>query len=222
MRAALALPLFLSAALVATPALAARDIDKVNGSIHAEAGAQYGTLETVNGSIHIERASTTGAASTVNGGIELAPGARTGELSTVNGAIKVGTDARVDGDIHTVNGGIFVDRGSEVRGGIETVNGAIGLVGTALTGGIGTVNGDITVGAGSRVQGGLHVEKAPKRWLGVGPQRVPRIVIGPGAQVLGPMVFERPVELYVHSTARTGAVTGATVQRYAGDRPPAR
>ena len=37
----------------------------------------------------------------------------------------------------------------------------------------------------------------------------------------GPLVFEREVVLYVHASARTGAITGATAIRYDGASPPA-
>jgi hypothetical protein len=51
-------------------------------------------------------------------------------------------------------------------------------------------------------------------------KRKPRIVIGPNAVVDGPLIFEREVTLYVHNTARTGKITGATAVRYDGARAP--
>ena len=36
----------------------------------------------------------------------------------------------------------------------------------------------------------------------------------------GPLVFERDVVLYVHETARTGAITGAKPIAYAQDHAP--
>lgn len=219
--ALLALPLALGLALSA-PAHAANDIDKVNGSIRAESGRQYGRLETVNGSIRIGANAQTGHAETVNGSIRVDAGARTGELSTVNGAIHVEDGVRIGGNVNTVNGGIFVDRGGVVSGGISTVNGSIGLVDTDVTGGIETVTGDVTVGAGSHVRGDLRVEKPNTQWFRIGKQRDPRIVIGPNARVDGRLVFERDVELFIHATARTGAITGATPQRYSTDAPPRR
>jgi len=133
----------------------------------------------------------------------------------------VGSRARIDGAIKTVNGGIFVDRGGQVQRGIETVNGAIGVVDTDLGGGIETVNGDITVGVGSHVMGGIRVEKPGKSWgVRLGKPKVPRVVIGPNAVVEGALVFEREVTLYVHQSARIGAVSGATAQRYNSASPP--
>jgi len=45
-------------------------------------------------------------------------------------------------------------------------------------------------------------------------------VIGPNAKVDGALVFEHEVSLYVHETATTGPITGATATRYSGDRAP--
>ena len=199
----------------------ARYIDKINSSITAEAGQAYGDLSTVNGSIRIESNATLKDAETVNGSIRLADDVHSGGLTTVNGSIHVGSRARIDGAIETVNGGIFVDRGGKVQRGIETVNGAIGLVDTDLGGGIETMNGDITVGVGSHVKGGIRIEKPGKSWgLRMGKPKVPRVVIGPNVVVEGALVFEREVTLYVHQSARVGAVSGATAQRYNGASPP--
>jgi DUF4097 and DUF4098 domain-containing protein YvlB len=215
-------PAALALALFAPGALAQQDIDKVNGSITAQAGQTYGDLGTVNGAIRIEANARTGDAETVNGGIEVADNAVTGSLSTVNGGVRAGRQLRVDGDIETVNGSVFVDRGGSLRG-VSTVNGAIGLVDSDLSGGIETVNGDITVGAGSHVRGGIKVEKPTSNWMpvNIGKRKPPRIVIGPNAVVEGDLVFEREVKLYVHQSARIGKVSGATAVRYSGNRAPA-
>ena len=197
-----------------------RDIDKVNGSITASAGAAYGDLSTVNGGIDLERGARARDVETVNGGIEAADDVGARSVSTVNGAIRFGKQARIDGDVETVNGGIFIDRGGNVRNDISTVNGAIGLVDTDLGGGIETVNGDVTVGAGSHVKGGIHVEKPSGTGMQWGKQRIPRIVIGPNAVVDGPLVFERDVVLYVHDSARIGSVRGATATPYSTPTPP--
>ena len=198
-----------------------RDIDKVNGSITAEAGQFYGDLSTVNGGIDLQRGAKVEDVETVNGGIEAGDEVVARSVSTVNGGIRFGQRAQVDGDVETVNGGIFFDRGSNVRRGVSTVNGGIGLVDTDLGGGIETVNGDITVGVGSHVKGGIHVEK-PSGNMGMqwGKQRIPRIVIGPNAVVDGALVFERDVVLYVHDTARIGSVRGATPKSYNTATPP--
>ena len=198
-----------------------RDIDKVNGSITAEAGQFYGDLSTVNGGIDLQRGAKVEDVETVNGGIEAGDEVVARSVSTVNGGIRFGQRAQVDGDVETVNGGIFFDRGSNVRRGVSTVNGGIGLVDTDLGGGIETVNGDITVGVGSHVKGGSRVEKPTGNWgLRMGKPKVPRIVIGPNAVVEGNLVFEREVTLHVHQSARIGNVSGATAQRYSTATPP--
>ena len=212
------------ALLVAVPLAHAGDansVDKVNGSITASAGQTWGSLTTVNGSIHIEDGVTTANAETVNGSIHVGDNARTGTLETVNGGIQLGHDVQA-GDITTVNGAVFADHGDRLSKDIETVNGAIGLVHTELAGGIRTVNGDITVGVNSHVHGGIHVEKNnPHGWsIHMGKPRPPRIIIGPHATVDGPLVFEREVVLYVHDSAKIGAVTGATVRHFSGDHAP--
>ena len=211
--------LLLTLALATTPALAQQDVSTVNGSVSADAGQAYGDLETVNGSVSIAAGATVEDASTVNGSITVGDKAQAASLETVNGAIRVGKDVQVRKDVETVNGSIFIDRGTTIGGNVDTVNGAIGLVGTQLAGGIETVNGDITVGIGSHVKGGIKVEK-PRGWS-MKPRRDPRIIIGPNAVVEGPLVFERPVTLYVHTSARIGAVTGATAKPFSTDTAPA-
>lgn len=206
----------------AAPAFAQDDIDKVNGSITAEAGQTYGDLQTVNGSIRIEAGSRTGDAETVNGSIRVADNVVTGDMGTVNGSIRTGKQLQANGDIETVNGSVFVDRGGNLRG-VSTVNGSIGLVDSDLSGSIETVTGDITVGAGSHVKGGIKVEKPTSNWMPIsmGKRKPPRIIVGPNAVVEGPLVFEHDVKLYVHDSARIGSVTGATAVRYSGARAPA-
>lgn len=199
-----------------------QDIDKVNSSITADAGQTYGDLSTVNGGITIGTGARIEDVETVNGSIRAEDDVHSRSMSTVNGGIHVGARAQIDGGIETVNGGIFIDRGSKVARGVETVNGAIGMVDTELGGDIKTVNGDITVGVGSHVKGGIHVEKPNRGWSGfrIGKPKIPRILIGPGAVVEGPMVFEREVTLFVHASARVASVNGATAQRFDGPMPP--
>lgn len=196
-------------------------IDKVNGAITAQAGQAYGDLTTVNGGIRLGAGAQAANVETVNGGIHGGDDVLTRSLSTVNGGIRLGRRAQVDGDVQTVNGGIFIDRGGRVRGDVSTVNGAIGLIDTDVHGGIATVSGDVTVGLGSHVKGGIRVDK-PGRAMGISfrKPKVPRVVVGPSAVVEGPLVFKREVKLYLHTSARIGSVTGATVQRYAGASPP--
>lgn len=206
--------------LAAMPVLAQQDISKVNGSVVAQAGRTYGDVETVNGGITIETGARIEDAETVNGSIRAGNDVVANAMATVNGQIRIGERARVSGSVETVNGGIFIDRGSSVGGDVETVNGAIGLVDVDLAGGISTVGGDITVGVGSHVRGDVTVHRPSSNWFPVQVKRRPRIIIGPGAVVEGALRFEREVDLYVHESARTGEVTGATAVSYSSDRAP--
>ncbi|HRF83800.1 MAG: hypothetical protein J0L89_13330 [Xanthomonadales bacterium] len=213
-------PLAVALALAcATPALAAEDISKVNGSIETSAGGSYGDLETVNGAVRVAERAQAGDASTVNGGITVGDGARVGSVETVNGSIRLGRDVQVAGGIETVNGSVFVDQGSTIGKDVETVNGAIGLVRTQVGGDIETVNGNITVGIGSHVHGGITVSRSHGIFGGK-PKRKPRVVIGPDAVVDGPLLFEREVDLYLHRSARIGQVTGADPVIFDTDTAP--
>lgn len=216
------LTLFLALALAGNAVAGSDDIDKINGSITASAGQSYGDLETVNGSIRLENGARTGDAHTVNGSIKAGDRVEAGGLETVNGSIRVGTQARIAKAVETVNGSIFVDRDSRIGKHVSTVNGAIGLVATEVGGGIETVNGDLTVGIGSHVHGTLKVGKPNANWMPVhiGNSRKPRVIIGPDAVVDGELVFEREVVLYVHKSARTGRITGATPIAYDTPRAP--
>ena len=102
---------------------------------------------------------------------------------------------------------------------LNTVNGKILIYQSKITGRVSTVNGDITVGSGSHIHGGILVDKTSG--ISWGKQKTPRILIGPNAIVMGELIFKRPVELLVHSTAKIGKVIGANVQTYT-DKPPAR
>ena len=216
----LAATLALTLALPLAHAADGTNVDKVNGSITATAGQAWGKLTTVNGSIHVDEGVTTDNAETVNGSIKVADHARTGSLETVNGSIRLGRDVQA-GDLTTVNGSVFADHGSRLAKDIETVNGSIGIVHTELAGGIRTVTGDITVGVNSHVHGGIHVDKQQHGFgIHLGKQRPPRIVVGPGATVDGPLVFQREVVLYVHDSAKIGPVTGAKVLHFSGDHAP--
>ena len=71
------------------------------------------------------------------------------------------------------------------------------------------------------MRGGLTIEKPRQNGMGLSfKPRIPRVVIGPGAVVDGPLVFKREVKLYVHKTARTGPITGATAIPFDGPTAP--
>jgi DUF4097 and DUF4098 domain-containing protein YvlB len=222
----LILTLALAAALPVTQAsVAAPDLSKVNGSLTAEAGRTYGDIDTVNGSITLEDKAVARNVETVNGSITLDSFARALDVSTVNGKILLRNGAaarsvetvngsivgvsnlRVEKTVEAVNGSIELGAHSVIGGNVETVNGNIKLLSMKVTGNVETVNGNITVGEDSVVTGHLKVSK-PTGWgINWGKPKVPRIILGPNSQVLGGLIFEREVELYVHATAKYGKIT---------------
>ncbi|QWP77995.1 hypothetical protein J5226_06245 [Lysobacter sp. K5869] len=218
-RTRLSLCLSVFIALSSSAAFAGDDVSKVNGSITVEDGQTRGDLDTVNGSIRIGDNAAVDEAKTVNGSINVGSGSRAKRLETVNGSIRAGTKLTASGGLETVNGGIFVDRGGRLGGDVSTVNGSIGLVATELNGGIDTVNGDVTVGIDSHVTGGIKYTKPTGNFTFQ--KRDPIVIVGPNARVDGPLVFERSVKLYVHSSAKTGAIRGATAIAFTGATPPA-
>ncbi|WDJ47349.1 hypothetical protein JH286_21685 [Xanthomonas campestris pv. campestris] len=139
------------------------------------------------------------------------------DISKVNGRISAEA-GKTYGDLETVNGSIEIGAATQTKN-VETVNGSIQVGEHARTGGVSTVNGDITVGLGSHVRGGILVTK-PNFGFSFKPNRKPRVIIGPNAVVDGPLKFEREVTLYVHRSAKIGAVTGATARSFDGDVAP--
>jgi DUF4097 and DUF4098 domain-containing protein YvlB len=200
-------------------ALAEEDIEKVNGSIEVEADQRAGDVSTVNGSIRIKSGATVEEAETVNGSIALGERGVAESLETINGTVRVDADARVTEGVHTVNGAVTLARNADVGEGVRTVNGDITLEAAHVAGGIRTQEGDIEIGAGSRVEGGIKVEKSKGGFSISLWKSTPRIVIGPGAVVQGPLEFEREVKLYVSESATVGEIRGATAIRFSGDEP---
>ena len=214
--------LILATLALGLPLLAAArdgDIDKINGSVHVEAGQQAGDVSTVNGAVHIDAGAVVHKASTVNGAVTLGDKAQASALGTVNGAITLGAGGRVSGAASAVNGSIQLAPGADVGGKLDNVNGAIVLNAAHVGGGISTVDGDITVGANSRVEGGILVEKPSNGWFHWGSERKPVIVIGPHAVVQGTLEFRREVVLKVSDSAQIGPVKGATVTKFSGAQP---
>ena len=226
----------LVAALVLSAAAFGENIDKVNGSIHVTAGQDIGKASTVNGGIDIDNGATVGSAHTVNGHIDIGANATVGELetvnggitldsrasasevTTVNGAISLGSQAALKGSISSVNAQIKTDDGASIHGDVVNVNGSMSFRATNVGGRLETVNGDITVGENSRVDGGILVKKPTMSWFNTS-NKVPRIVIGPGATVNGTLKFEHEVELYVSDRATIGKIDGATAKKFSGAKP---
>ncbi len=211
--------------LVLTLALAgaACDVDsgneRVNGSVDVAAGQPVQDATTVNGAIRVAEGAAVKDVETVNGGITIGDNASANSVQAVNGTITIGANARVAADVSCVNGSITLHKGADVAGKLANVNGRFELKGAHVAGGIHTVMGDIEVGADSRVEGGITMERSQGFSISF-TKHVPRIVIGPGASVQGPMKFEREVKLYVSDSATIGEVIGATPIKFSGDNAP--
>lgn len=198
----------------------AGNLSTVNGSIQVDAGLHADKVSTVNGSIHIDSGASIGEASTVNGGITLETHASAQSLGTVNGAINLGAGAHVTGAVASVNGRLNLAEGVDIAGDLSNVNGGIHLSNAHIAGSVKTHNGDIYVGSGSHIDGGIEVLRSRQGgdWFGwfwtSSHQRTPKVVIGPGAVVMGTLHFERPVELRVSNQARVGRIEGATPVKF--------
>ena len=181
-----------------------------------------GSLETVNGSIRIAEDVTLKDAETVNGTIRIGSGSSTADVSSVNGSIRLGENVSVGGEVEVVNGRISLDSGTKVAEGVSNVNGEITLTGAEVGGNLSTVNGDVSLNDGSTLHGDLVVEK-PGGWNWSDNNRKPRIIIGPNSRVLGNIVLEREVELFISDSAEVGGVTGemslSDAVRFSGSKP---
>jgi len=201
------------------------DASTVNGSVHVEANAKADKASTVNGSIHIASGAQVGNASTVNGGITLGEHATVGSIDTVNGGVTLEKSATVSGDVTAVNGALSLAAGSAVKGKLTNVNSHITIDAAQVGQGIATVNGDIDVTGNAVIDGGIKVKKPNDNGVfGIhfSSDNIPRITIGAGATVNGPLTFERPVKLYISDQAHVaGPITGAEAIKFSGAAPPA-
>ena len=201
----------------------AGDQSTVNGSITVGSDAVIdGSLETVNGSIRIDDNSRFSSASTVNGSIRVGSGIVADSIESVNGTIRIGESATINDSVEVVNGKIEIARGSSVGDDVSNVNGEITIEGTEIGGDLSTVSGDITLTDGSVLNGDLLIEKPGGRGWGRN-NRKPRVVIGPGARVVGSIVAEREIELFISDSASVGGVSGEasmdSAVRFSGNRP---
>ncbi len=205
-------------------------VNGVNGSVDVPAGTSVSDASTVNGSVNLGSNAKADKASSVNGSIELAGSALAGSAETVNGDISLAENATISGDASTVNGALSLAHGAAVNGELSNINGRITIDGGHVGHGLATVNGDIHLTRNTVIDGGIKVGKAGSHGegasffgihFGVGGKRVPNIVIDAGATVNGPLVFERPVKLYINDQAKVaGPISGADAVKFSGEAPP--
>ena len=189
----------------------------INGDVEVGRNADAGSsdFKTVNGSIRVGDGAKVSDCATVNGKLVFGDDTQTGDLKTVNGNLRLGTNARVDGRIQLVNGSIELNKGTIVSRDVETVNGTIEMWGTEVGGDLTNVNGGMLVTEGSTVKGDLIVREASDDPH----SKPPRIIIGPDSRIVGELIFERPVKLYIHETAETGPISGAEAKSFSGNEP---
>ena len=181
----------------------------VNGSITVGDNAVVdGSITTVNGSITVNKDSRVKDAETVNGSIRMGRGVAAGNVESVNGEIRLDENVSIAGVVSVVNGKITMGKGCRVSDDVSNVNGNVSISSSEIGGDLGTVNGDITLTDNSVLHGKLTVEK-PGGWnWNKTNRRKPRVVIGPGVQVMGSIHLEREVDLFISETAKVSGVSG--------------
>ncbi len=193
----------------------------VNGSISVGASAVVdGSIETVNGTIRIDDNVQLRDVGTVNGSIRVGNGLIADDVESVNGSIRIGENAVISGEVSAVNGKIEVGPGGSVSGDVGNVNGELKVVGSEVGGDVSTVSGDIWITENATVRGDVIIERS----RGWGSRRKkPKVVIGPGSRVLGEIIAEREIDLFISESAEVGAISGeaslADAERFGGRRP---
>lgn len=187
-----------------------RSLTTVNGSVRiGNESVVDGNAKTVNGSVSVGQSSIVGHVETVNGKVNIGAGAQVDTVETVNGSVEIGGEAQVAEFVETVNGRIVIGEAAVVDGEVSSVNGQIRLAG-ATVGSMKNVSGGMVLEAGSRVLGELRVVK-PRGSSNDDPVTVE---IHADCEVVGPLVFERPVNLRIHESATVGEIEGATPEYY--------
>lgn len=179
----------------------------VNRNIRLPAHSQAEEVASVNGRIEIGPDSTLGRISSVNGSVRVGPRSRLDSIESVNGDIELAEGARLSEDLQSVNGPVLLQRGVSVGGAVRLVNGRLRAEQAEIRGAVETVSGDIELLYGSRVEQGLSVRSASQS----DSQQPVRILLGEGVVVAGLSRFERPVQIYRHSSASLGDYHGDDV-----------
>jgi len=178
-------------------------------------GVASDSYSTVNKSISIDDNSSTGDVDSVNGSIRIGSNSFVESVESVNGSIKLGNDVTVERGVEAVNGAITLQAGCEVGGNVESINGGIRMENARIAGDVETINGQLRILNGSEVTGNVMVRK-PKGW-GMNKRSKPvRVEIGQNVVVHGDLIFEHPVELQLHDSARVGEIIGDKVTMVSG------
>ncbi len=194
---------------VGNDAIVDGDVGNVNGSIRIGNNAKVNEIGNVNGGIRLGDGASASSVESVNGSIALGANVTVeGDVGSVNGSVGGEESVQIGGELSTVNGTISLESGSSVAEGIITTNGNIRLIGTTAAS-LETRNGSMDLLDGTRIEGQLRVRETNNS-----SNSRPQIGIGPDVVVVGPLVFERDVDLYVHETAQVGEIQGAEAMPY--------
>jgi carbonic anhydrase/acetyltransferase-like protein (isoleucine patch superfamily) len=180
-----------------------------------------GSVYQVNGPINLAPGAKSGNLSGVSSCINLQEGAQAGRLRTVDGAINLAARTTASGDVRSVDGPITLAQGAHVLGNVQTLTSSITLAGAVVGGGVETVSGTIRIGSGSLVSRDILLSKPTAHESGDEIQRLPTVIIAPGAKVLGQVIAQRGAVIWVSRSAQVGAFHGAEVHWYEGATPPA-
>ena len=167
-------------------------------------------FSTLNSSINVPDSTTTGDVDSLNGSIRIGANSFVKSVQSLNGAIRLGNDVTVDEGVEAVNGGITIEAGCEVGGSVETINGRVSLENTRVAGDVETVNGKLEILNGSEVAGNVIVRR-PGGWNFSKRNKPVYVEIGKDVVVRGNLIFEQPVELKLHDSAKVGEIIGDEV-----------
>lgn len=205
----------------------------ISDDLRTHPGRRYGQLESISGNVRIAARAIVEGAATTSGDIQVHEEAAVGPVRSISGNLTVGAQAwvrraetvsghialglgvEVEEGVQSTSGTIKTDHGCRIKGDVTSTIGDIVLLGTEVEGDIHVVSGDLTVTAGSRVSGNIHLDRPASASC-----HRPRIVIGPDACVEGELLLDAPVDLFVHATAQTGPIMGASRIVYSTPHPP--
>jgi hypothetical protein len=166
---------------------------------------------SVNKSIRLNDNTTAGDVDSVNGSIRIGSNSTVRSVESVNGSIVISNDVTIDGRVEAINGEINLQSGCKVGENVVTINGGIRLENTLVSGDVETINGQIRILDGSEISGNVVVRE-PKGWNWSKKRKPIRVEIGKDVQVNGDLIFEQPVVLKIHDSARVGDIIGDEVE----------
>lgn len=177
---------------------------------------------SVDGGVHLAARAEAGKIRSVHGGVTLGEGATAKTIDTVDGPVALERGATCRHDLSAVDRRVSLAPGGHVGGNVRTLVAGLDGHDAEIAGAIHTVSGKILLHGTTHVGKGICLDKPrpstdaqDEVW-----KRLPRVVIGPGVVVDGPIVAARGGTLWVSRQARIGAVEGIRTQWFDGATPP--